>query len=470
MTEDHALLETVSLESDITEISIDKPLQDFYSHLSYNERIIFSAKFGDGKTYFLNKFFEEHKDEYEAIRIFPVNYQVADNKDVFELVKRDILIHLLGNELVDDEDFFDEILYAQNYLFQNGKDILLDILEIVPSVKTPAKILKKCFCHLRKYELQKAEFEKSVTNRIEDYLKSFEDAKGIIEFDSISELICRVIRRIREKEKKVILVVDDLDRLDPAHLFRILNVVTAHIDDRIILNEEFESTTCNKFGFDKIITVFDYNNVKIIYKHLYGCLESFDGYISKFISGKPFLYSFSKDSLDFVIDHLSENCGIDKKILKLDRIVGLISSMSVRNKLKLIEPFDVEIIDEFIEQENFKITTLNTFTRLLVLLKRLSVDFASITKYIAEIGVNNTLELIGVGLYFGKRIRFENDFILIPDSPSSTRYMRVKIVTKMSGDYIEKIVFEEVRETVNLQVLKDELVIAYNTFSRYLKA
>ena len=34
-----------------------------------------------------------------------------------------------------------------------------------------------------------------------------------------------------KKAKKPVLIIEDLDRLDPKHLFRILNVVSAHIDD-----------------------------------------------------------------------------------------------------------------------------------------------------------------------------------------------------------------------------------------------
>ena len=113
--------QTISKEVPI-EIPIDEQINDFYNHLSYNDRIIFSAKFGDGKTYFLNKFFEEYSDEYEVIRLYPVNYQVEDNKDIFELIKKDILVHLLANDLVENEDFFDEFIFVQNYLFHNGRD------------------------------------------------------------------------------------------------------------------------------------------------------------------------------------------------------------------------------------------------------------------------------------------------------------------------------------------------------------
>lgn len=37
-------------------IPIDNELQAFDSHLKKNNRVIFSAPFGDGKSYFLNQF------------------------------------------------------------------------------------------------------------------------------------------------------------------------------------------------------------------------------------------------------------------------------------------------------------------------------------------------------------------------------------------------------------------------------
>lgn len=40
-------------------IPINDELEAFKEHLKINERTIFSAKFGDGKTFFLNEFKKE---------------------------------------------------------------------------------------------------------------------------------------------------------------------------------------------------------------------------------------------------------------------------------------------------------------------------------------------------------------------------------------------------------------------------
>ncbi|MGX7835563.1 hypothetical protein ACWKSR_10475, partial [Campylobacter fetus subsp. venerealis] len=79
---------------------LEIPKKQFLAHLDLknNYRIIFSGGFGTGKTYFLDDFFKEHV-KYEAIHIYPVNYSVSSNEDIFELIKYDILFKLLEKGL-----------------------------------------------------------------------------------------------------------------------------------------------------------------------------------------------------------------------------------------------------------------------------------------------------------------------------------------------------------------------------------
>jgi hypothetical protein len=53
----------------MSEISIEDVSKRFEEHLAIedNNRIIFSGKFGTGKTYFLNKFFDDRETEEEMI-------------------------------------------------------------------------------------------------------------------------------------------------------------------------------------------------------------------------------------------------------------------------------------------------------------------------------------------------------------------------------------------------------------------
>lgn len=76
-------------------IPIDSQLENFKQYLDNNRRCILSSRFGNGKSYFLSNFIEKNSENYLFIPIYPVNYQVMDNKDIFELIKRDILINTL---------------------------------------------------------------------------------------------------------------------------------------------------------------------------------------------------------------------------------------------------------------------------------------------------------------------------------------------------------------------------------------
>ena len=75
-------------------IDISKNAQDFKLVFENESRIIFSAKFGDGKFYFLDEFmksYDEKGNDYYFITLHPVNYVVEGNRDVMEYIKRDIL-------------------------------------------------------------------------------------------------------------------------------------------------------------------------------------------------------------------------------------------------------------------------------------------------------------------------------------------------------------------------------------------
>ena len=85
----------------------------------------------------------------------------------------------------------------------------------------------------------------------------------------------------------MVLVVEDLVRIDPGHIFRILNVLSAHMT---YING-YDDGTKNKFNFDKVLLLCDYANIENIYHHLYGEKTDFKGYISKFSAVRPFKYS-----------------------------------------------------------------------------------------------------------------------------------------------------------------------------------
>ena len=49
-------------------IPIDRQLESFDAHLAINERTILSAKFGDGKTYFLNEFKLKYEKQWHSCK------------------------------------------------------------------------------------------------------------------------------------------------------------------------------------------------------------------------------------------------------------------------------------------------------------------------------------------------------------------------------------------------------------------
>ena len=105
-------------------IDISQSIQDFKQVFEKESRIIFSARFGDGKSYFLNEFiksYDEKKNEYYFITLHPVNYVVEENRDVIEYIKRDILFQLIkDNRIYDFKEGYDKIFDA----VCNGESLL----------------------------------------------------------------------------------------------------------------------------------------------------------------------------------------------------------------------------------------------------------------------------------------------------------------------------------------------------------
>lgn len=95
-------------------IDISQIIQDFKQIFENESRIIFSAKFGDGKSYFLNEFmksYDEKKNDFYFITFHPVNYVVEENRDVIEYIKRDILFQLIkNNRIYDFKEGYDKML------------------------------------------------------------------------------------------------------------------------------------------------------------------------------------------------------------------------------------------------------------------------------------------------------------------------------------------------------------------------
>lgn len=382
-------------------IPIDLHLNDFKQYLDANSRCILSAKFGNGKSYFINQFIEKYSGEYLFIPIYPVNYQVMDNKDIFELIKRDILIRLLSNRLVDIETMdLNPFFLCYFYFINNATDTIADILGVIPKVNLYgvdidiSNVIKKVKGIKNKYDKWKQNVTKTQQQSANDYVDRFTKLNGsIYEFDAISQLICDIIKEYKQNypNKKVVLIVEDLDRIDPAHIFRILNVFSAHFDryDVSTLRTDLIGDD-NKFCLDKIISVCDIDNIRNIYHHVYGEKTDFVGYISKFSNSKAFRYSLQDDLKDYIINKLLDNELQKYKIACNYLTEQIIGSMDKDNSpernLRIIKERILRAMslikrtEIYLEPplDKLYITTGSVFVYYLALLRCFDIDFTTV--------------------------------------------------------------------------------------------
>lgn len=323
------------MSAEIYEELFKEPAKEFYRHLrsDLNKRILFSGKFGKGKTTFLRYFFENQENsgfahDYYTIHISPVNYAVANNEDIFSYVKYDIILEFLAKGFEFEESDFKFMDTLPLFIRNNPEKIVGKLLSFIPIV---GKEIDQVFEKGKKLyeEIKKHNSEinsNSEGNKLEKYLESIETTEGsIYENDFITKIIKKAIANLQNNSKKVILIIDDLDRLDPDHIFRILNVFAAQ------LNGYNDNITLNKFGFDKVIIVCDLNNIRNIYKNRYGADVDFVGYVDKFYSTEPFYFN-----------NYQELIQISKNILEQIQIQGyndntmtLMQYLNYRNNLSI---------------------------------------------------------------------------------------------------------------------------------------
>lgn len=292
-------------------VALDTAIDLFDDHLNKvdNKYILVSAPFGYGKTYFLRDYFERNSDKYKPFWLSPVKYAVGQNEDIFEYIKIDIAIHLLSQpELVSDNkpDFSDSLIvqqYLHNNLDEATKILFLVLENMTTVVDDPtlavvagvSKMAKPVVDFLEKYAKKKYEFlkwrsdiKKASKSKVDDllsYASKQDQTKGsIFEEDAITQAIALALKIIKLQNpilgtdsvyRENVLIIDDFDRLDPDHIFRILNILSVH---RNFTNGD------DKFGFDKIVVVCSIDNVRNVYRHKYGSNVDFDGYMEKFYS------------------------------------------------------------------------------------------------------------------------------------------------------------------------------------------
>ena len=315
-------------------IDVSEKVKDFVQYLDSTDRIILSARFGDGKTHLLNALRNDEtaNKEYEFFTIYPVNYSVAPNEDVFEYIKRDIIVQLNNQGLLNNIDL--ESILGPIWSSKDIESILSLLCTIIP--------YGKFFENAIKLVSDKRKEEQEKLHAVDNYLSSFKSYKGsIYEEDCHTKIIQEAIKLIDKgqeidgqklKGKKPVLIIEDLDRLDPKHLFRTLNVISAHMEDG-----NTPDKVGNKFGFNNIVLVMDYDVTKHIFHHFYGSGACYEGYMSKFLSREPFRYSIKYEVAEEIEKKMAKGLGLAYAFTIFETFRKKLSQNSIRDLIKLAQ-------------------------------------------------------------------------------------------------------------------------------------
>lgn len=377
-------------------IPIDKQLDEFGNHILANPRTFLSSKFGDGKSYFLDEFKKRNAEHFVFITLYPVNYQVANNEDIFNLIKRDVLFQLIVQGFFEESSIqISDELALWGFIQNKHKSFLLELLPYMASVALPAEYVPVVTAALKRKEVFKSikkqfdDYKRQLAEK-DDILTKFLDvaeSNPVYEEDLVTSLIKQAIQKFKEKfqqadkEKRVVLIVEDLDRLDPAHLFRILNIFSAHIDYCYkLMNKPNETLVGNKFGLDNVVFVADFSNIRKIFKHFYGEQTDFNGYIGKFLSSAPYNYSIREIRKNFIYDYLERKITCPRKLIEAMVTEEMLESKTIR---ECIQAFDIS--SQVVNVPKYKAKEQEieldiTILKLLSIMRRLKIEDDEIIK------------------------------------------------------------------------------------------
>ena len=380
-------------------IPIDEPLNDFIGHLEANPRTILSSRFGDGKSYFLQKLIEneEVKERFEFITIYPVNYQVLENKDVFDLIKVDLLFQLFCHGMISNSVVLKNDVALAFYIQKEGLSLAEALMPYFAEVALDSEQCKQvllAFKGLKLFKDLRSKFLKFKEKYYgKDRITSFIDdvnSKFLYENDVVTELIQSSINDYKSRTgKRVALVIEDLDRIDPSHLFRILNVLSAHMDRCYRFSMEPSDLIGNKFDLDNIVIVVDYDNLKNIFHHFYGNETGFNGYISKFLTSVPFKYSLKDTVTEYYYNEISRITGAPIEMVKLINPKWLdVDANSIRD---VVNAFN---IDKQLSKRpiyhcyagDIKLDT--TILKILAFMRRLKLEDSTLIDYVTKLETN----------------------------------------------------------------------------------
>ena len=289
------------------QIDISEIVQDFRHHVAMNRNIILSGAFGSGKSYMLDEFKRRYSGEFNTVTIYPINYAISGNADILEYIKHDIIYQLVLQKYITERTDFTEVC-TSIFTTENLTKLTERLLDKVPGGGLISEAIRIGIEASEKHDCEK--------HAVAEYLEGFNKAGSIYERDIYTEMIRMGLDSGRKEGKLWMLIIEDLDRIDPHNIFRLLNVFGAHLDYGYITGEDVKT---NKFGFDKIVFVLDYRQTSEIYNRYFG-LESensWEGYISKFLSSQPFYFEgVAAAAKGVVLRSIARHCRIDYKIIE----------------------------------------------------------------------------------------------------------------------------------------------------------
>jgi hypothetical protein len=277
----------------------DYPSAEFTRHLlrEGNSHIVFSGKFGIGKTFFLDHYFKDETQHsvlkgthhFTSFTLRPVHYSIATNEDIYRYIKYDIVYQFLDKRLPLHENDFHISDTMSDFFNNHMEDVFRTVITMVPKIgESFVRVhdsLKMFFEKMREHHntLRASEGQTFV-----EFLETVQnDKQSLYENDILVQMIRKVLDRSKQiSNKQNVLIIDDLDRIDPEHIFRLLNVFAARLD--------IGNIGTPGLGFDKIIIVCDIKNIRSIFQSRYGIRTDFNGYIDKFYSDETFFFDNRK--------------------------------------------------------------------------------------------------------------------------------------------------------------------------------
>lgn len=414
-------------------IPMDDAIAKFKGHLMSHPRTILSSKFGDGKSFFLAEAEKQLSDSFCFLKIYPINYQVAENNDIFEYIKRDLLFQMFGQGLVEDSYVIPDNISATFFLFNNWKDISDSIFSSISVISANEK-LNVGLGALRFLRHLKNSYDSFKDNggpegtQLDSFIESF-DHKGIYESDAITSILRDIIALWKEKNprKRLCLVFEDMDRIDPNHIFRILNIISAHTECCGFIDRQ-NYYRDNKFGVDNIVVCLDYDNLKTIFFHFYGGNADFQGYINKFSDRGYFQYSIKTQAKEYYIKQLSAAADMEEQAVA-PILAGLdINTYNLRKLFHSID--DVDSQYELPVNNMFTIPPPKGLFVIIAALKRLGFISSDICNMIGSAILNYPEKLLKYLGYWMLMIRYQKTPLeLTFGQRTDSGYLKIYIIT-----------------------------------------